>query len=197
MDSIKRMKERTQHQQFEDDKIIEEEHKNDKVITIPIDKNTINSPVSKFTHATTPTHIPDYPTPTTLENALEQIEQLKDTLRLSNLKISQLDTNKKLNQMIDETYIEEDPNANCLTKCFGTQSLHNMSIHQYLLTPSWRILLIKRLPWLLTLLILQSFSASILHAFQHLLEDHLVLASKKKKMYNETCWDIVTIHFFT
>jgi len=41
--------------------------------------------------------------------------------------------------------------------------------------PLWR-LLTKRLPWLAGLLILQSFSAAMLHAFEALLEQHLVIA---------------------
>jgi magnesium transporter len=34
----------------------------------------------------------------------------------------------------------------------------------------------KRLPWLVALLLLQSFSAAILHAFDELLAKHIVIA---------------------
>lgn len=51
-----------------------------------------------------------------------------------------------------------------------------MSPAQYYATPWWRLLL-KRLPWLVSLLLLQSFGALILNHYETLLEKHLVRAT--------------------
>lgn len=49
-----------------------------------------------------------------------------------------------------------------------------MSPDDYYKTPWWKLLL-KRLPWLVVLLLLQSFGALILNQYDKLLEKHLVL----------------------
>ena len=53
----------------------------------------------------------------------------------------------------------------------GQSNAHSLS--EYFATPLWRILL-KRLPWLIGLLLLQSFSASILHRYDGYLEAHIL-----------------------
>lgn len=50
-----------------------------------------------------------------------------------------------------------------------------MTIHEYLRIPLCRHLRI-RLPWLIILLLLQSFSASIMHGFEEILESNFVVA---------------------
>lgn len=50
-----------------------------------------------------------------------------------------------------------------------------MTIHEYLRTPICRHLRI-RLPWLVGLMLLQSFSASIMHGFEEILESNFVVA---------------------
>lgn len=50
-----------------------------------------------------------------------------------------------------------------------------MGIEEYFETPMWKLLQ-QRLPWLLTLLVLQSFSALILHASDSMLKQHLIIA---------------------
>ena len=49
-----------------------------------------------------------------------------------------------------------------------------MSPETYYLTPWWKLLM-KRLPWLIALLLLQSFGALILNHYNKLIEQHLVL----------------------
>ena len=49
------------------------------------------------------------------------------------------------------------------------------SLSKYLDTSVWGTLK-QRLPWLVTLLILQSFSAAIMHGFHTVLEEHIVVA---------------------
>lgn len=53
----------------------------------------------------------------------------------------------------------------------GQSNEHTLSA--YFATPFWRILL-RRLPWLIGLLLLQSFSASILHRYDAFLEAHIL-----------------------
>lgn len=53
----------------------------------------------------------------------------------------------------------------------GQSNAHSLA--EYFATPLWRILL-KRLPWLIGLLLLQSFSASILHRYDGYLEAHIL-----------------------
>lgn len=48
-----------------------------------------------------------------------------------------------------------------------------LTLEQYFVTPFWRLLL-KRMPWLVGLLLLQSFSASILASYDSYLEAHII-----------------------
>ena len=52
---------------------------------------------------------------------------------------------------------------------------HTMSLQEYFATPFY-ILLFRRMPWLVVLLILQSFSASILHRYDEYLTRNLVFS---------------------
>lgn len=56
----------------------------------------------------------------------------------------------------------------------GSGAPPEMSPDDYYKTPWWKLLL-KRLPWLVVLLLLQSFGALILNQYDKLLEKHLVL----------------------
>jgi len=61
----------------------------------------------------------------------------------------------------------------CSCFCVSGAGPHTISIDEYFRTPMYRLLL-KRLPWLVGLLILQSFSASILHSLEGFLDQHVL-----------------------
>jgi Mg/Co/Ni transporter MgtE len=52
---------------------------------------------------------------------------------------------------------------------------HTMSLQEYFATPFY-VLLLRRLPWLVGLLLLQSFSASILHGYDEYLNTHMIFS---------------------
>ena len=90
--------------------------------------------------------------PTTLEEALAQIAQLQfENARLSSRSAA-------------KSTAADDGGGGVMTMA------------EYFKTPIWKHLHI-RMPWLLGLFLLQSFSSSIMHGFEEILQGHLVVAT--------------------
>ena len=69
---------------------------------------------------------------------------------------------------------QETVKCGCLDAAFGESARATMDFSHYFKTP-FTVLLMKRLPWLITLLLLQSFNAFILRLFEDTLAQNLTL----------------------
>ncbi len=145
-------------------------------------------------------------TPLSYDEAIRALNQVRTHLRVQQIKFAQAfqhkvnETHSPLNQEKKQKR-ENSINANQqnhTTQAHSHQGYHaggavhpciqclgldgdggevkrEVSFDEYLAMPITKILM-KRMPWLVCLLIVQSFSATILHAFESLLDKHIVLA---------------------
>jgi len=74
----------------------------------------------------------------------------------------------------DETSVSATSRGELVARDEHGNQVHTYDLNTYFALPYWRILK-DRLPWLVGLLFLQSFSAAILGGFDELLESHIVV----------------------
>src|SRR5689334_16339953 len=115
----------------------------DAPITLNVDPEIMASPspstgssVSSITHLTPLSSPPiQLAPPTTFEQALAQLQFTQDQLRLTQLKLKQLQTHSSPLHKLENEDDGDDLNPadhSCMAKLFGSGSLKNMSLQQYL-----------------------------------------------------------------
>jgi len=155
--------------------------------TISVIADGVQSVLREYSESSDLEHALDR-TPTTLEEALSQLALVKASMKLrspsSNGNNGNKDplvsspyepaTSRIAPLSIDESKLLPRGRSDS-SSASGDEHHHRGAIEEYFKSSIWKVLG-KRLPWLVALLLLQSFSAAILHAFDALLEKHLVIA---------------------
>jgi magnesium transporter len=117
--------------------------------------------------------------PQTYEEAIIALNQARAKLKLPQYSINSSNNDNLVNSNNPSDEVNDLQygrwSSNFFHCCSGGETNRAISFDEYLNTPVYRLLM-KRLPWLVSLLLIQSFSATILHAFESLLDKKIVLA---------------------